>query len=63
MSELRFYEKNVYGNDLIYPVKEIAGQVSELTGKKTVSMSQLKALKALGFEVVLSKADFQTVFI
>ena len=62
MKELRFYRKNVYGNELDYPVKEFAKQFEMLTGNKTASDIHLKALKNLGFEIVINTADFETIY-
>jgi hypothetical protein len=41
--------KTVYGNESIYITSEHKEQVSSLTGKKTISRDDIKALKALGF--------------
>ena len=62
MKELRFYEKNVYGNTLIYPSKEMKENFTSLTGKQTASKTHLQALKNLGFEVIINKADFEVVY-
>jgi len=43
--------KNVYGNDLIYPVCDNAQKFAVLTNKKTLSKNELAYIKALGFEV------------
>ena len=44
--------KNVYGNENIYVCESIyAQQISQLTGKRTVSLKDLEALKALGVTV------------
>ena len=61
METLLFYEKSVYGQDKIYPVKEIETAIQALTGRRTVDMSHLKALKALGFKIVLNKANFEAL--
>ena len=49
----------MYGQDKIYPVKEIETAIQALTGRRTVDMSHLKALKALGFKIVVNKANFE----
>lgn len=48
-----YYTKNVYGRKLIYIAdKEIARNVNILSGgKKTLTVSQLKALVDLGFGI------------
>ena len=43
--------KNVYGNDLIYPVCGNAKKFSALVGKKTFSRTEIAWIKDLGFEV------------
>lgn len=43
--------KNVYGNELIYPVCEKAKAFCELTNKKTFSCNDISKIKQLGFEV------------
>tara|TARA_R110000751_G_scaffold53334_1_gene115623 strand:- start:256 stop:429 length:174 start_codon:yes stop_codon:yes gene_type:complete len=45
--------KNVYGNELIYPVCEHAEMVTELTGTKTLSQRNIATLKRLGFEFIV----------
>jgi hypothetical protein len=45
--------KNVYGNELIYPVCEHAKMCAELTGTKTLSQRNIDTLKRLGFEFVV----------
>jgi hypothetical protein len=44
--------KSVYGNDLIYPLTHTE-EIRVLTGKKTLSVLQLNALKEMGLEVKL----------
>lgn len=41
--------KNVYGNDLIYPLN-YKKELYDLTGKKTLTNNHVQALKVLGFE-------------
>lgn len=43
--------KTVYGNEMIYPVCEQAIKFAKLTGKKTLSRSDIATIKDLGFEV------------
>lgn len=53
---IRVYEKTVYGNVNMYVENaEQAAQIARLTGKKTVSVSDLNALRALGFTVEIVK--------
>ena len=44
-------KKNVYGNDLIYPVCERAKRFAILTGQKTLSDGAIYHIKRLGFSV------------
>lgn len=44
-------KKNVYGNDLIYPVCERAKRFAILTGQKTLSNYVIHHIKRLGFSV------------
>lgn len=43
--------KNVYGNELIYPVCEKAKIFAQLARKKTLDTYDLKLIKALGYAV------------
>lgn len=45
--------RNVYGNELIYPVCERAKMCAELTGTKTLSQRNVDTLKCLGFEFIV----------
>lgn len=57
---LSFYEKNVYGNVLIYCYDEdVAAVLKTLTNKKTVDRYDLEALSKLGLRVQLTKLPNQ----
>lgn len=43
--------RNVYGNELIYPVCETAKLFADLTGRKTFSPSDIGTIEKLGFVV------------
>lgn len=43
--------KNVYGNELIYPVCEESKKFIMLTGKKTLGRSDISTIKSLGYTV------------
>lgn len=43
--------KNVYGNELIYPVCESAKKFASLVGKKTFSNKDIDLIKSLGYTV------------
>ena len=55
---IKFYRKNVYGNDYCYPAKrDQADALQILTNKKTLNGRDMEALKMLGFtlEEVMEK--------
>jgi len=41
--------KNVYGNELIYPICDKALKLCSLTGQKTFSKGAISTLKLLGY--------------
>jgi len=43
--------RSVYGNDMIYPANDVAERFTNLTGKKTLSRTDLANIRAIGFEV------------
>ena len=51
--------RTVYGNEMIYPIGEGAEHVQQLTGKKTVSIDDLRALQALGIEVAEAHRSYR----
>lgn len=55
---IKFYRKNVYGNDYCYPATKVQAEALQiLTNKKTLNDRDLEALKLLGFtlEEVMEK--------
>jgi len=49
--------KQVYGNTLTYVKKEsVRNSVQKLTGRKTLTDRDIKALKELGFTLVIEQA-------
>ena len=44
-------KKNVYGNELIYPVCQRAKRFAILTGQKTLSNGAIFQIKRLGYSV------------
>ena len=46
---IQIQRRNVYGNELLYVTSSHAHAVSLLTGKKTVSYTDIRALEQLGF--------------
>jgi len=63
MKQLNFYEKSVYGKDLIYPRKDISIPFHKLTGNLTANRTQLNGLKQLGFEIVINKANYEIEYL
>lgn len=49
--EIKYYKKNVYGNELVYPLDHI-DSLKWLTGQKTLSKAHMVALTAMGFNLV-----------
>jgi hypothetical protein len=47
--------KNVYGNELVYPVCPKAKLFAELAGSKTLTHSALVKIEALGYTIVQSR--------
>ena len=43
--------RNVYGNDLIYPVCAKAKAFAAIANKKTLSLGDIENIKALGFGI------------
>ena len=43
--------KNVYGNELIYPVCDKAKAFTLLSGRKTLSRRDIEIIETLGFSV------------
>ena len=65
MKKLEFYTKNVYGQELFYPIT-YAIEIEMLTGKKTLTAPVFKALCGLGFdlvEVLPPKTEAQQVYL
>jgi hypothetical protein len=49
--EIILKEKNVYGNDLLYPNCQISLELIKLTGRSTFKPSDIVALKKIGYKV------------
>ena len=47
--------KNVWGNELIYPICPKAKLLAELTGKVTLTPFAITKIKALGYEVEVER--------
>jgi len=55
---IRYYRREVYGNDLLYPLDH-AYIIEKLTGKKTLNALTMSSLESLGisFQEVLRPKD------
>ena len=53
MARLIVEERNVYGNELIYPVCELSKELTELTGNKTITEDTKRKLEELGHTLVV----------
>ena len=53
-NQITLYRKSHYGNTFYYVLDSVkASYIQALTGRKTVSESDMQALKALGFKLRL----------
>lgn len=50
-----FEIKSVFGKKLIYPYSETAKLLTELTGKQTIDLSNLKTIIDLGYTIEVRK--------
>ena len=49
LKELTVEKKNVYGNELTYPVCEQSKLLTALTGQKTLTQGAIRTIKSLGY--------------
>lgn len=49
--KITVYTKNVYGNNLIYPIGAMAHNFIKLTGTKTLSKYHLEVIESMGIEI------------
>lgn len=49
--------KNVYGTDMIYPVCDNGKLFTRLTGKKTLSQSDIATIKHLGYTITVQTPE------
>jgi hypothetical protein len=50
--EIQVQVRNVYGNDLVYPICRKAELFCFIAGTKTLGEQDIKHIKSLGYEVV-----------
>lgn len=58
--DIKVRVKNVYGNDLIYPITHQT-ELATLTGKKTLDQRDIQALQALGITVTNSNLTLEEI--
>ena len=49
--KITVYTKNIYGNNLIYPIGNLAHKFTKLTGKKSFSKYDLNIIRSMGIQV------------
>lgn len=59
MQTITIEVKNIYGNEMIYPVCEQASLLARLAGTKTITRDALKLIKQLGYEIKLKSQEFE----
>lgn len=52
MNKLIVQYRNVYGNDVFYPVNDEAKEFAAIAGTKTLAPAVMKAAQRLGFEII-----------
>tara|TARA_R110000765_G_scaffold18450_1_gene49370 strand:+ start:463 stop:675 length:213 start_codon:yes stop_codon:yes gene_type:complete len=52
--------KNVYGNELVYPVNAKAKAIARLAGSKTLTPQAIRISKELGF-IIEEEVQFQSI--
>ena len=55
--KIRVQRKNVYGNDLIYPVCDTAKTFAEIAGQKTLTTWTMIKIKQLGYSIVVEQEE------
>lgn len=55
MNRITVTIRNVYGNELIDPLCETAQLFTKLTGRKTLTRSDIHWIKQLGYEVYVQQ--------
>jgi len=49
--------RNVYGNELVYPICDKAKKLCSLTGQKTFNKYDISTLKSLGYTFTQNKKE------
>ena len=55
--EILVRRKQVYGNEVIYPVCDTANCLTMLGDPKTLTPRQISIIKALGYKIVLEQQE------
>ena len=51
--------KNVYGNQVVYPICSAAIWFARIAGTKTLTLDTLNCIKALGYAIELTQPTFE----
>ena len=51
--------KNVYGNQVVYPICSAAVWFARIAGTKTLTLDTLNCIKALGYTVEVKQPTFE----
>jgi hypothetical protein len=54
--DIRISERNVYGNEMLYPANPAAETLARIAGKKTLTMDVLRSARALGHTITVENA-------
>ena len=53
--------RNIYGNDMIYPACEQSRLLAELANHKTLTPSDLRIIRKMGYEVLEASFDARRI--
>ena len=59
--EATYYRRDVYGQELLYPVSSLARMACELAGTKTITAAMMATLKRHGLDVIEVSRPVQAV--
>ena len=54
--------RNVYGNDLVYPLDDQAALFASLVGAKTFNAKQVRTIRALGYAIHVASGQLPAGF-
>jgi hypothetical protein len=58
-NKIQIEVKNVYGVEKIYPVCSLAKDFSDLAGTKTLTITSLKIIKKMGYEIEVVSREWK----